>query len=128
IIGYNKSLLRWLFRRYGIKVNGDITAGTAQHGLSVIAIHQSKPLYLLVKEMLKKSDNIIAGSLFKKMGELYSKQPGSWQNGSVAVKGVLSEKAEVDPYQMTILDGSGLSPDNRIKPAQMMQVLNFAFH
>ena len=128
ILGYNKSLLRWLFRRYDIKINGDITAGTAQHGLSVIAIHQSKPLYLLVKEMLKKSDNIIAGSLFKKMGELYSKQPGSWQNGSVAVKGVLSEKADVDPYQITILDGSGLSPDNRIKPAQMMQVLNFAFH
>ncbi len=128
IIGYNKSLLHWLFRRYGIQVNGDITAGSAPSGLSAIAVHQSKPLYLLVKEMLKKSDNIIAGSLFKKMGEVYSKQPGSWQNGSIAVKGILSQKADVDPYQITILDGSGLSPDNRIKPAQMMQVLNFAFH
>ncbi len=128
IIGYNKSLLHWLFRRYGIQVSGDITAGSAPSGLSTIAVHQSKPLYLLVKEMLKKSDNIIAGSLFKKMGELYSNQPGSWQNGSIAVKGVLAQKAEVDSYQMTILDGSGLSPDNRIKPSQMMQVLNFAFH
>jgi D-alanyl-D-alanine carboxypeptidase/D-alanyl-D-alanine-endopeptidase (penicillin-binding protein 4) len=128
IIGYNKSLLHWLFRRYGIRVGGDITVGSAPSGLSVVAIHQSKPLSALVKEMLKKSDNIIAGSLFKKMGELYSKQPGSWQNGSVAVKGILAQKAEVDPYQITLLDGSGLSPDNRIKPVQMMQVLDFAFH
>lgn len=128
IIGYNKSLLHWLFRRYGVQVNGDITAGSAPADLSTIAVHQSKPLYLLVKEMLKKSDNIIAGSLFKKMGELYSKQPGSWQNGSTAVKGILAQRAEVDPYQITILDGSGLSPDNRIKPAQMMDVLNFAYH
>ncbi len=128
IMGYNKSLLHWLFRRYGVQVNGDITAGSATADLSTIAIHHSKPLSMLVKEMLKKSDNIIAGSLFKKMGELYSKQPGSWQNGSVAVKGVLAQRAEVDPYQMVILDGSGLSPDNRIKPAQMMTVLNFAYH
>lgn len=128
IIGYNKSLLNWLFRRYGIQVHGNITAGSAPAGLFIIAEHQSKPLYLLVKEMLKKSDNIIAGSLFKKMGEIYSKQPGSWQNGSVAVKGVLANKADMDPSQITLLDGSGLSPDNRIKPAQMMQVLDFAFH
>jgi len=128
IMGYNKSLLGWLFRRYGIQVSGDITAGAAHPGLATIAVHHSKPLYLLVKEMLKKSDNIIAGSLFKKMGELYSKQPGSWQNGSVAVKDVLSQRADVDSSQITILDGSGLSPDNRIKPAQMMQVLSFAFH
>jgi D-alanyl-D-alanine carboxypeptidase/D-alanyl-D-alanine-endopeptidase (penicillin-binding protein 4) len=128
IMGYNKSLLHWLFRRYGVQVRGDIRAGSASGNLSTIAVHQSQPLYLLVKEMLKKSDNIIAGSLFKKMGELYSKRPGSWQNGSEAVKRVLEQKAQVDPYQMLILDGSGLSPDNRIKPAQMMEILNFAYH
>lgn len=128
IMGYNKSLMHWLFRRYGIQVNGDITAGSASAGLATIATHQSQPLYVLVKEMLKKSDNIIAGSLFKKMGELYSKQPGSWTNGSEAVRGVLAQKAEMDPSQLIILDGSGLSPDNRVKPAQMMQVLDFAFH
>lgn len=29
---------------------------------------------------------------------------------------------------MRILDGSGLSPDNLATPAQMMQVLDFAYH
>ncbi|MCC2667227.1 MAG: dacB [Gammaproteobacteria bacterium] len=128
ILGYNKSLMHWLFRRYGIQVNGTITAGSAPSNLHLIAVHQSKPLYLLVKEMLKKSDNVIAGSLFKKMGELYSRQPGSWKNGSEAVKQILAQKADVNSSQLSILDGSGLSSANRIKPAQMMQVLNFAFH
>jgi D-alanyl-D-alanine carboxypeptidase/D-alanyl-D-alanine-endopeptidase (penicillin-binding protein 4) len=128
IIGYNKSLLGWLFRRLGIQVKGDIIAGSAPPGLSLLALHESKPLYLLIKEMLKKSDNIIAGSLFKKMGELYSKTPGSWLNGSAAVKKILAQAADISSYPTTVLDGSGLSPDNRIKPEQMIQVLNFAYH
>jgi D-alanyl-D-alanine carboxypeptidase/D-alanyl-D-alanine-endopeptidase (penicillin-binding protein 4) len=128
IMGYNKSLMHWLFRRFGIQINGDILAGQAPQGLSVIAVHQSQPLTVLVKDMLKKSDNIIAGSLFKKMGELYTRRPGSWQNGSEAVKNILAQRIEMNSAEMTLLDGSGLSPENRIKPAQMMKVLDFAFH
>jgi serine-type D-Ala-D-Ala carboxypeptidase/endopeptidase (penicillin-binding protein 4) len=78
--------------------------------------------------MLKKSDNIIAGALFKKLGQLYSRQPGSWENGSLAVSQILAKNAGVNISGMRILDGSGLSPDNLATPQQMMQVLEFAFH
>lgn len=128
IIEYNKSLMQNLLKRFGIQMNGHIEAGAAPQDSVSIAMHQSKPLHMLITNMLKTSNNIIAGSLFKKMGELYSKQPGSWENGSTAVKQILAQKASVGTENMTILDGSGLSRDNRVTPNQMMQVLDYAYH
>lgn len=128
IVHYNRSLMQSLFARYGIQVNGNILPGTSPHDLPIVAAHNSKELRDLISQMLKKSDNVIAGSLFKKMGELYSRQPGSWQNGSAAVTQILKEKTGLSFNNMTILDGSGLSRDNQITPAQMMQVLDYAFH
>lgn len=128
VVEYNKSLLRTLFNRSGIQVNGSVTAGAAPPNLPVVATHQSKPLSTLITEMLKKSDNIIAGSIFKKLGETYSKRPGSWENGSMAVSHILSQKARVSTSNMNVLDGSGLSRYNQITPGQMLQVLDFAYH
>lgn len=128
IVEYNKSLLRTLFRRSGIQVNGTFASGAAPKNLPVVVSHQSKPLYSLITDMLKKSDNIIAGSLFKKLGETYSKQPGSWENGSVAVSQVLSQKAGVSVANLNVVDGSGLSRYNQVTPHQMLQVLDFAYH
>jgi len=128
IVKYNESLLTSLFKRFGIQVSGQIGARTAPANLSVLAVHQSKPLHILISEMLKKSDNIIAGSLFKKIGELYTNRPGSWSNGGSAVKQVLAQKAAVNISDMHLIDGSGLSRDNRITPSQMIQVLDYAFH
>jgi serine-type D-Ala-D-Ala carboxypeptidase/endopeptidase (penicillin-binding protein 4) len=128
VMQYNKSLIQSLFKRFAIHVNGNVKEGAAPPNLSAIATHQSKPLNVLIKTMLKMSDNIIAGSLFKKMGEYYTRQPGSWERGGLAVKKILSDKASVNITELNVIDGSGLSRDNKVKPAQMMQVLDYAFH
>src|SRR5262249_14282727 len=100
IVQYNKALMRSLFRQSCVQVNATITAGAAPPNLSVVVTHESKPLSHLITEMLKKSDNIIAGSIFKKLGETYSNQPGSWENGSTAVTQILSQKAHVNTSNM----------------------------
>ncbi len=128
IVSYNRSLIQSLFQRDGIQIKGDILPGVAPEKLPIVASHESKDLKDLVSVMLKKSDNIIAGSLFKKMGEMYAKQPGSWENGSAAVKLILKQNIGVNTAGIHVLDGSGLSRDNQIAPAQMMQVLDFAYH
>ena len=128
VVKYNQTMLKSLFRRFGITINGNIEAKSAPANLTVLASHESKPLHTLISEMLKKSDNIIAGSVFKKMGELYFKQPGSWENGSNAINQILSQKASINTSHLRPLDGSGLSRDNQVSPAQMMQVLDYAFH
>ncbi len=125
---YNQSLLTYLFKHSNFKVAGHISEGNAPTHLYSIAIHESKPLTTLIKEMLKKSDNLIAGSLFKKMGEFYARQPGSWKNGGDAVKQILIQEASVNANNMILIDGSGLSRKNQVTAAQLIQVLDFAFH
>lgn len=128
IVKYNESLLQNSFKHFGVNVTGNVGVKTAPAHLTALATHESKPLHVLINEMLKKSDNIIAGSLFKKMGALYSNQPGSWTNGGTAVKQILAQKASVDTSEMRAVDGSGLSSINQITAAQMIQVLDYAFH
>ncbi len=125
---YNRTLIKGLLSRLAISVYGTVTFGPAPAHLSIIGTHSSKPLSQLVTDMLKKSNNVIAGAIFKKIGQLYSRQPGSWTNGSTAVSQILAKRAGVNVSGMRILDGSGLSPNNLTTSAQMMQVLDFAFH
>lgn len=128
IPNYNRALFKSVLSKLNVKVYGSVTFGTAPTKPSIIGTHTSKPLKDLINDMLKKSDNVIAGALFKKLGQRYSQRPGSWENGSIAVSQILSKRANVNTTGMRILDGSGLSAANLATPAQLMQVLNFAFH
>lgn len=125
---YIRALFKTLLKQLPISVNGTVTFGNVPKNPSMIAYHASEPLTELISEMLKKSDNIIAGALFKKVGQLYTRRPGSWENGSFAVSQILSKHAGVNTSGSRILDGSGLSPSNLTTPSQMMQVLDFAYH
>lgn len=125
---YNRALFKSLFLRTGIHVAGSITFGSAAGNLSLIGQHASEPLKIMIVELLKKSDNIIAGALFKKIGQLYTRTPGSWENGSLAVSKILAQHAHLNTSGLRILDGSGLSSYNLTSASQMMQVLDFAFH
>ncbi|HTM63899.1 MAG TPA: D-alanyl-D-alanine carboxypeptidase/D-alanyl-D-alanine-endopeptidase [Gammaproteobacteria bacterium] len=124
---YNRTLFKSLLRRIGVDVYGTVTFGSAKRSLSVVGTHYSDPLPELIHDMLKKSDNVIAGALFKKLGQLYSHRPGSWENGSIAVSSILSKTAGVQTKGMRLLDGSGLSVNNLASPSQFMQVLQYAY-
>lgn len=124
---YNRTLFKSLLRRLGVDVYGTVTFGSAKRSLSLLATHASEPLPDLIRDMLKKSDNVIAGALFKKLGQVYSNRPGSWENGSLAVSRILASNAGVQTSGMRLLDGSGLSANNLATPAQFMQVLQYAY-
>jgi serine-type D-Ala-D-Ala carboxypeptidase/endopeptidase (penicillin-binding protein 4) len=128
IMQYDKALLSDLFRRFNIQIEGTIDAGIASPQSSELARHESKPLKELITSMLKMSDNIIAGSLFKKIGELYTHRQGTWENGGTSVSKILSQKGGLDLWRLNLIDGSGLSRYNQVTPHQLLQVLDFAFH
>ncbi|MBA3661291.1 MAG: D-alanyl-D-alanine carboxypeptidase/D-alanyl-D-alanine-endopeptidase [Gammaproteobacteria bacterium] len=125
---YNRSLFKNLLIRLGVRVQGTVGFNTAPKRLSLISQHASEPLTTMINEMLKKSDNVIAGALFKKIGQLYSKKPGSWENGGLAVSQILAKHTGMKPAGLRAIDGSGISPQNVMSSAQMMQVLDYAFH
>lgn len=128
VMQYNVSLMRDLFKRFDIQVKGGVAAGTVPMTATALATHQSQPLHILINEMLKMSDNIIAGSLFKKIGQVYHHRAGTWENGGTAVSDILSKQANMNTWHISLIDGSGLSRYNQITPQQMMQILEFAYH
>jgi D-alanyl-D-alanine carboxypeptidase/D-alanyl-D-alanine-endopeptidase (penicillin-binding protein 4) len=125
---YDQALITKLLQQFNIRVYGTVTFKKAPTHLTLVAEHTSRPLRLLINDMLKKSDNIIAGALFKKIGQIYNNSPGSWENSSIAVSQILARNARLNIAGLRILDGSGLSPSNLTTPAQMMQVLDYAYH
>ncbi|KLN95450.1 serine-type D-Ala-D-Ala carboxypeptidase [Moellerella wisconsensis] len=91
----------------------------------VLVKTESKPLHDLLKVMLKKSDNMIADTVFRTIGRDYFGVPGTWRSGSDAIRQILKQKAGIDLGNTVMVDGSGLSRHNLITPATMMKVLQF---
>ncbi len=117
-----------LLKQHDITISGNILYGKAPNNLQVLAEHDSRPLSALVTKMLKKSDNLIAGSLFKKIGGTYFNTAGSWQNGAQAVRAILAPKTGIDFNKLVLVDGSGLSRENAVSPAQFGKLLHYAYH
>ncbi|AKM46080.1 serine-type D-Ala-D-Ala carboxypeptidase [Edwardsiella anguillarum] len=92
---------------------------------TVLAQTQSAPLHDLLRVMLKKSDNMIADTVFRTIGHSYFNVPGTWRAGSDAVRQILRKKAGVNLGNSVVVDGSGLSRHNLIAPATMMAVLQY---
>ncbi|MCL1096034.1 D-alanyl-D-alanine carboxypeptidase/D-alanyl-D-alanine endopeptidase [Shewanella kaireitica] len=87
-----------------------------------IAEHQSEPLTELVATMLLKSDNLIADSLLKRLGQQVYGAPGTFSSGSAAMKLILTQQG-IDLSNAHIVDGSGLSRYNLLSANQLAEVL-----
>ena len=115
---YAGAILKDELKQAGITWSGTLLRQTqVNEPGTVVASKQSAPLHDLLKIMLKKSDNMIADTVFRMIGHARFNVPGTWRAGSDAVRQILRQQAGVD--------GSGLSRHNLIAPATMMQVLQY---
>ncbi|CAE6912504.1 COG2027 D-alanyl-D-alanine carboxypeptidase (penicillin-binding protein 4) [Vibrio sp. B1FLJ16] len=123
---YTTRILATLLSELNIQVKGKVRVGSApQKQRKLVAQHQSKPLPDLLDKMLKESDNLIADTLTKTLGAKFFVQPGSFSNGTEAIKQIIFAKTGVDIRQARLEDGSGLSRNNRISAAKMAELLRY---
>ncbi|CAG9429655.1 MULTISPECIES: serine-type D-Ala-D-Ala carboxypeptidase [Providencia] len=123
---YSGAIVKNELQVAGIELSGAVKKRTQPTPQSQVLVKtESKPLHDLLKIMLKKSDNMIADTVFRTIGRDYYGVPGTWRSGSDAVRQVLKQKAGIDLGNTVMVDGSGLSRHNLITPATMMQVLQF---
>ena len=123
---YSGAIVKNELTTAGIELTGHVKKRTQLTPQSQILVKtESKPLHDLLKVMLKKSDNMIADTVFRTIGRDYYGVPGTWRSGSDAVRQVLKQKAGIDIGNTVMVDGSGLSRHNLISPATMMEVLQF---
>ena len=92
----------------------------------LLASQLSPPLHGLIKKMLKESDNMIANALFKTMGMVYSKDSGTFENGSAAVRDMLVKSIKLEIPDTTVVDGDGTSRYDFLTPNQLVTLLQSA--
>lgn len=90
----------------------------------VFYTYHSLPLDSIVYWFLKRSVNLYGEALLKTMGYELTKS-GSVDSGVSVVKNFWKEKG-IETSALNIIDGSGLSPGNRVTTASLVTVLQYA--
>ena len=112
-----------LLRRDGIRVAGPPVAGRQpRHAVPVAAV-RSPALPMIVGWMLRESNNVIAEDLARQVA-LHTRGPASFSGGAAAVTAVLARLGV--RHGVHLVDGSGLSPLDRLTPAVLAAVVRLA--
>jgi D-alanyl-D-alanine carboxypeptidase/D-alanyl-D-alanine-endopeptidase (penicillin-binding protein 4) len=89
-----------------------------------LGVVRSPPLVSIIEQLLSRSDNTVA-ELMARQVALASGQPASFAGESVAVRQELT-KLGLPATGLTIVDGSGLSKQNRLTPRVLTAILTLA--
>ncbi len=108
-------------RGQGVAVRGPVRPGTAGPAAVEVARVESAPVAQVVQHVLEISDNEGAEVLARHVA-LAQARPASFSGASRAVADVLTSLG-VDLGGAVILDGSGLSRDNRLPVTTLLDVL-----
>jgi serine-type D-Ala-D-Ala carboxypeptidase/endopeptidase (penicillin-binding protein 4) len=109
--------------RQGITVRGPVAPATALGHSATIAAVSSPPLAQIVAQMLTESNNVIAENLARQVA-IAAGGPASFSGGAAAETAVL--RGLGIRGEISLVDGSGLSPLDRITPAVLVQLIRLA--
>jgi D-alanyl-D-alanine carboxypeptidase/D-alanyl-D-alanine-endopeptidase (penicillin-binding protein 4) len=118
----------WAFASFlaadGITVEGRPGPAQAPSRAAEVARVQSPPLSDIVEWMLGESNNVIAEFLARQVA-LATGRPATFNGAAAAVMDV-ARRLGVPAAEIHLVDGSGLSPDDQIAPAALVQVVALA--
>ena len=119
---YTLSVLKKYLAHAGIKFTGKIEQRRVPEGAMKLLTHDSEPLTLALQGLNKFSNNFVAEQILKTIGAEKYGQPGTTLKGLKAFKEYLI-KLGYQQNQYQVLDGSGLSRQNRLSPQIIIDVL-----
>ncbi len=121
---YAARLLTEALRAKGIKVTGKPGAGQLPETARLLKRQFSAPLRKLLKHMDKESDNFFAEMLLKGLGKDFFEE-GNTQAGLEVSRANLAAIG-LDPASYRLLDGSGLSYQDRLTARDLVRILGAA--
>jgi len=117
---------RLALRSVGVAVGRPAHLGVADPLAEQLGSTESAPLARIVRFMNQESDNFTAELLLKQLGAV-DEASGTSAAGARAVRRALREAA-IPLAGVRIVDGSGLSPQNRLTAAALIGILVAAWH
>lgn len=125
------TVLREVFERKGIVIQGRIgNLNSAENNIipddiTPLYTHRSVQLKNIIKELNKNSNNFYAEQLLKTIGlEIYNY--GTVENGVKACKEIFNSMG-INPENMVMADGSGLSRLDLVTPRQIVNLLSYMY-
>jgi serine-type D-Ala-D-Ala carboxypeptidase/endopeptidase (penicillin-binding protein 4) len=107
------------------KIAGDYPVVQKNYdSLHIFYTHSSPPLDSIAYWFLKRSINLYGEALIKTMAYEFTKT-GATDSGVNIIKNFWNKKG-IEPATMNIIDGSGLSPANRVTTATLVSVMEYA--
>jgi len=88
----------------------------------VLARIESPPLGALLATVNQESNNLFAEAIFRTLGRVVEGE-GSFAGGSRVLQRYLVEEVGLPPGEVRPVDGSGLSPSNRVSPYGLIRIL-----
>ncbi len=134
---YIGRLVGALWRELGGSWSGELREGLAPPQARVLAEHRSRPLDELVRTINKRSDNILARTLYLALGRAWRERQTSTEekapdgaaaevptlvHAEQAVRAWLRARG-IDDAGLVLDNGSGLSRSERVTPAQLAAVV-----
>ena len=123
---YLEGLVRELWSELGGTWTGTLREGTVSPGAQLLYTHESEPLALVVRDINKFSNNVMARQLFLTLGAELAGPPAEAGKSAQAVREWLESKRLAMP-ELVLENGSGLSRVERISAAHMNALLQAAW-
>lgn len=106
----------------GIAVKGHHVRGTTPTDGDLVLQHRSDELSQILMDMNKRSNNFMAETVLRTIGAEQFGLPGTTAKGLQAVSEYLGSLG-IDKSEYTLVNGSGLSRDVRLRPSTLTAVL-----
>lgn len=121
-------MARRALKEVKVELTGESSFGDLPENASIIAKHKSEPLFLILRNAMKTSDNFVFDSLFLKIASADTSEVSTWRKAGDILKDSIKKQYEIDLSDTIIVGGSGLSRYNLINPAQLSQLLRAAYN
>jgi D-alanyl-D-alanine carboxypeptidase/D-alanyl-D-alanine-endopeptidase (penicillin-binding protein 4) len=119
---YALHALREIARSERIEVKGNLTVGTVPEKARELHAHESRPLGALLRDMNKNSNNFMAEMIVKTLAAQFVETPGTTAAGLEVIRNYVAGLG-IDASGLRLLDGSGLSDEDRVPARVLAEVL-----
>ncbi len=120
---YAGKLFEYFLKQEGVQFSGNVKLGKVNHSRDKLIFRYTSRFSLaqIISKLLEHSNNFTTNQLFISAGIKAFSPPGNLEKGVEAALAYASKELEID--DMTIVEGSGISRQNRVSAGQMLRIL-----
>jgi D-alanyl-D-alanine carboxypeptidase/D-alanyl-D-alanine-endopeptidase (penicillin-binding protein 4) len=123
---FTTATFKHALEQMGITVKGTVASGQIPKKALRMAVYTSEPLSRIICDSNKMSNNFVAEQILKTLGAEIKGAPGTTAKGLQVIQEFLAE-LDILPNTYTLENGSGLSLNNRLSPAQIVTLLTYMY-